>query len=205
MVAPLVPDDIVFSALHYIPIYPQRLFDSTLFAIATGDEFRAAFCLWLKSWNQKPAGSLPNDDRELCYLAGLAGNLGKWGKVKRIALRHWEVCDDGRLYHPVVAELVIQAWNIINAQKNRTRAATASRWKTTSEGVRNGVRDGSQPKQIKKPPLYPPHENGGDQRFAMNGLGANGPTPVHPKILQHAEPCHCDNCTRWAALQARTA
>jgi hypothetical protein len=193
VVAPLVPDDIVFSALHYIPIYPQRLFDSTLFAIATGDEFRAAFCLWLKSWNQKPAGSLPNDDRELCYLAGLAGNLGKWGKVKRIALRHWEVCDDGRLYHPVVAELVLQAWNIINTHKNRAKAGARARWSKAQ-----AMLEDMQPNQTKNNPPKPPKNSKGKGE-------TNGPTPINPKILQHADPCHCPNCTRWAALQTRTA
>jgi hypothetical protein len=193
----MVPEDVVFTALHYVPIYSQRLFDSTLFAVATADEFRAAFCLWLKSWTQAPAGSLPNDDRELCYLAGLAGNLHKWGKVKRMALRHWQVCDDGRLYHPVVAELVIQSWNIINAQKNRTRAARLKRWNNSKEVVSDNLCDIGQPKQNKNTPPKPSQN--------LKEVGRSGPPPINPKILQHADPCHCDNCTRWAALQTRTA
>jgi hypothetical protein len=192
--APLVPEDVVFTALHYVPIYSQRLFDSTLFAVATADEFRAAFCLWLKSWNQKPAGSLPNDDRELCYLAGLAGNLGKWGKVKRIALRHWEVCDDGRLYHPVVAELVIQAWNIICTNQRRTRAASLARWNSTTEGVRNGHRDGMQPNQTI------------NKESSKNGLknGAAFSAPRSPKQMSHFADCQCPNCQRWHEQQQRS-
>jgi hypothetical protein len=197
MIAPLVPADIVIPRVAYVPIYSQRLFESSFFAVATDAEFRAAFCLWIRSWNQTPPGSLPNNDRELCYLAGLSGNLAKWNKVKRIALRHWEVCDDGRLYHPVVAELVIDAEKIINRNHRRTRAASLARWKDKKEGIRNGQLDGSQPNQTKNTPPKSPK--------ILKEVGRSEPPPINPKILQHAEPCHCDNCTRWAALRARTA
>jgi hypothetical protein len=205
MTAPLVPADVDIPRLPWVPVYADRLWESTFFAVASDAEFKAAFCLWLKSWTQKPPGSLPTDDRILCRLAELGGNLGKWKKVKRMALRHWIECDDGRLYHPVVAELVIQAANKLNAQKERTSAATANRWKSSNTNERNGLRNGHDLNSTEIPSPKSPSGTEGDL-FAKNGGGERSrPAPINPKILQHAEPCHCDNCVRWAAQQRATA
>jgi hypothetical protein len=209
MTAPLVPADVVFpKQLPYVPIYVQRLFDSTLFAVASDAEFRAAFCLWLKCWYQKPPGSLPSGDRELCYLAGLGGNLAKWRKVKRIALRHWHVCDDERLYHPVVAEMVLDSWDRLNGNRARTSSASLARWKTKGESIRNGQRNGGNLNSTKTPLLNPPATR--EDLFAMNGFknGADRPPPVNPKFLNHGDVCQCANCVRWAAMhpqEQRTA
>jgi len=196
MAAPLVPPDVSLPRLPWVPIYGMRLFDSTFFAVATPAEFRAGFCLWIKSWQQSPPGSLPSDDRELCRLAELGGNLGEWKKVKRIALRHWTRCDDGRLYHPVVAELVLDASDKLTKGRKRTAAASEARW-----AVRNGVRNGNDLEseiERKSPPKSPPR-NGGDH-LPMNG-GRGAPAPIDPKILGHTDPCHCANCVRWNAAK----
>jgi hypothetical protein len=171
MPAPLVPPDTVIPRLPWVPVYAARLFESDFFAVATDAEFRAAICLWLKSWNQKPPGSLPNNDRVLCRLAGLADDIDQWRSVKRVAMRHWKRCDDGRLYHPVVAELVMDAANRLSTARNRTAAATAARWKTTKDEIRNGIRNGrnldrerDSPPSTKAdplPPYPPPHGKGG--------------------------------------------
>ena len=202
MPPPLIPSDVEIPRLPWVPIYADRLWDSNFWSVATDAEFRAAFCLWLKSWNQTPPGSLPTDDRQLCRLAELSGNLAKWHKVKRIALHHWVECDDGRLYHPVIADLVISAEKKLNANKRRTMAATASRWKRSGEGVRNGLRDGDDLKRRVIPPLYPPRKGEGDEVFSTNGSegkrsGGPAPSPLNPKIIGHALPCACPNCTRW--------
>lgn len=138
-----MPADVTIPRLPWVPVYVERLWSSDFFAVATDAEFRAAFCLWLKSWAQRPPGSLPNDDRLLCRLAELGNDLDKWKKVKRIALRHWIRCTDGRLYHPVVAELVIEAFEKLSSNKRRTAAATAARWNSTKPDIRQGKRDGN--------------------------------------------------------------
>lgn len=89
-----------------MPLDVVRLGDSDLFALSTGDEFKAAVALWCKSWLQVPAASLPTDDRVLAHLSSAGA---KWKKVKAIALRGWVECSDGRLYHPVIAEKAIEA------------------------------------------------------------------------------------------------
>ena len=208
MTAPLVPPDLAIPRLPWVPIYADRLWESNFFALATDAEFKAAFCLWLKSWNQKPPGSLPNDDHMLCRLAELNGNLARWHKVKRIALRHWVECDDGRLYHPVVAELVLDAAAKLSANRTRTSAATANRWKSSNTNDRNGKRNGSVTDTDLNStgihPLNPLRDGEGDQGFsAKNGKDAAQPA-INPKIIGHSLPCHCDNCVRWAEQQ-RTA
>lgn len=127
MTAPLVPPDIVIPRLPWVPVYADRLWESEFWAIASDSEKVAAFCLWLKSWTQTPPGSLPSDDRLLCRLAELNGNLAKWKKVKKIALKNWILCEDDRLYHPVVAELVIDAAHKLNAKLQRMANARAAR------------------------------------------------------------------------------
>jgi hypothetical protein len=107
MTAPLVPADVNLRGLPWMRLDTTRLLDSDLFALSTGDEFKAAVALWCKSWTQLPAASLPTDDRVLAHLSG-AGP--RWKKVKAMALRGWIEADDGRLYHPIVAEQAIAAW-----------------------------------------------------------------------------------------------
>jgi uncharacterized protein YdaU (DUF1376 family) len=105
---PLVPAEVNLRGLPWMRLDTTRLLDSDLFALSTGDEFKAAVALWCKSWTQQPAGSLPSDDRVLAHLSG--AGIARWKKIKAMALRGWIEAEDGRLYHPVVAEQVLQAW-----------------------------------------------------------------------------------------------
>lgn len=100
-----------------------RLIDSDLFALSSGEEFKAAISLWCKAWAQLPGGSLPNNDDVLAHLSG-AGR--RWNRVKAMALRGWVVCSDGRLYHRVIAEQALLAWK--ERQKyQEDKARTAER------------------------------------------------------------------------------
>ena len=225
MTAPLIPADVTIPRLPWVPVYADRLWESDFFAVATDAEFRAAFCLWLKCWNQQPPGSLPNDDRQLCRLAELNGNLAKWHKVKRNALHHWIECDDGRLYHPVISEIILETAVKLAGNRKRTAAATSSRWKSSNEGIRNGLRNGSgnaqnslrngaemeidldrESERDNSPPYSPPPRRGGGRRASQNGEGKRGhgpalPPALNPKIIGHALPCACPNCTRWVEQQ----
>lgn len=105
-----------------MPLDVVRLMDSDFFALSTGDEFKAGVSLWCKSWNQVPAGSLPDNDRVLAHLS----NSGKdWPNVKEMAMRGWVLCSDGRWYHPVVSEKAVTAWGKRIAQRERAE----KRWK----------------------------------------------------------------------------
>lgn len=106
MLDPMTPADCNLRGLPFMPLEVQRLLDSDLFILSTGDEFKAAVALWCKSWGQVPGGSLPDSDK---LLEGLSG-AKSWKRVREMALRGWIKCSDGRLYHPVVAENAIKAW-----------------------------------------------------------------------------------------------
>jgi len=127
MRAPLVPAHVDLRSFRWVPVDRVRLFASAFNAQANDSEWRVGFTLWLKSWDQVPAGSLPNDDVELCRMVELGRDLKTWRRLKRMALHGWTLCDDGRLYHGVVAEFVTQAWKRREAQRNRTQNARDAR------------------------------------------------------------------------------
>lgn len=126
---PLVDRHVDLRDYPYTPIFRTRLFASRFNNLASDAEWRAGVTLWLRSWDQVPAGSLPNDDRELAQLAGLGRDLRAWKKVRRWALYRWDLAEDGRLYHGTVAETVNHAWDLKLAGRRRTEAATEARRK----------------------------------------------------------------------------
>ena len=107
---PLVPADVDLRGMPFMPLDVCRLRDSQLAISASGDEFSAAVLLWCASWNQVPAASLPTDEASLAAYAGYGRDVKGWLKVKNGALRGFVLCDDGRLYHPVVTEKALEAW-----------------------------------------------------------------------------------------------
>lgn len=108
--APLTPADCDLRDFTFMPLDVVRVRDSDIAAVSSGDEFRCAVLLWCASWHQVPAASLPDDDVVLSQLAGYGRVVKEWQKVRTGALRGWIKCDDGRLYHPVVAEKANEAW-----------------------------------------------------------------------------------------------
>jgi len=106
---PPIPEGLDLHDFSFVPIYRVQLFRSAFHARASAEEWRAGVTLWLKSWDQVPCGSLPDDDFQLCSLAELGRDQRTWKKIKAMALWNWYLCDDGRLYHDVVAEGVLLA------------------------------------------------------------------------------------------------
>lgn len=127
---PMTPADCDLRDFTWMPLDVVRLLDSEMFALSTGDEFKAAVALWCKAWSQLPAGSLPANERVLAHLSS-AGV--RWAKVRDMALRGWVECSDGRLYHPVVSVKASEAWTNKLAQRARTEAARAARQKKSQK------------------------------------------------------------------------
>ncbi|MGH6822591.1 MAG: DUF1376 domain-containing protein, partial [Methylocella sp.] len=121
--APLVPPEADLRDFAFMPLDVVRLRDSAFTAASAAEEFRSAILLWCASWHQLPAGSLPCDDMQLSLLAGFGRAVSEWSKHKAGALRHWQECSDGRLYHPVVAEKVKESWASKLRQRWRTECA----------------------------------------------------------------------------------
>lgn len=149
---PLVPPGIDLRSYRYMPMFLARIFGSTFHASTNDAEWRAGVTLWWKSWWQTPAGSLPDNDVELCRLAELGTAARKWARVRRRALHGWIKCSDGRLYHPVIAEVVFEVWKSKSRASRKARDAAFARWHPEdpnqpglSLGTTGGNFNGSEP------------------------------------------------------------
>lgn len=122
----LTPPGCNLTDFPYMPIEIQRLMKSDTWIFGNAAERSAAMCLWLESWHQIPAASIPNSDKHLAYLSK-AGE--EWQKVKDHVLKGWVDGGDGRLYHPVVAEKALEAWIQKLAAAISGGRGNAMRWK----------------------------------------------------------------------------
>ena len=163
MTEPLTPRDCDLRNFQFMPLDIVRLFGSRFHAIATDAEWRAGVTLWLKSFHQIPAGSIPNDDVEVCRLAELGRDLKTWHKVKTNALHGWVLCTDGRLYHPTVCEKANEAWHRKKMQGERSRKGNAKRW---------GGDPSSDPEPI---PPAPSNDSAGDTQTILEGQHKESP------------------------------
>lgn len=141
---PLLSGGVDLRDFAFMPLDIGRLFNSEFHAKSTDAEWRAGVTLWLKSWHQVPAASLPSDEVSLARLAEFGRDLKGWRKVRDGALYGWIECSDGRLYHPVVAEKAREAWERKCAQRDRTEKARAARQsqrlsQTPEASVTNGA------------------------------------------------------------------
>lgn len=121
---PLTPADCDLREYPFMPLEVKRLLTSETWILGTGEERAAAIALWLESWHQVPAASLPDNDRMLAHLS----QAKNWKKVKPHALRGWVHCSDGKIYHPVVAEKVLEGWIGKLLSSLSGSAGNAKRW-----------------------------------------------------------------------------
>jgi hypothetical protein len=106
-----------------MPLHVARLRDSDLASEVDPEAAWYAVLLWAASWHQLPAASLPDNDTVLTKLMGLGRDARTFKKHRDGALRGFVKCSDGRLYHPVVAEQALVAWNSKLEQRWRTECA----------------------------------------------------------------------------------
>lgn len=137
---PLVPPEVDLRDFGFMPLHVQRLRDSELVDLSTGNEFKAAVLLWAYAWHQQPAASLPNDDR---ILAARSGAGVGWRKVKAMALRGFIECSDGRLYHPLIAEAALDAWERRETYQTSqaTKETRQQRWRAELSRLSGLLRD----------------------------------------------------------------
>lgn len=137
--APLTPEDCNLRGMPYMPLKVAQVLQSETFGLTTGDEFKAAFALWCASWMEVPAASLPNDERMLDFLS----RSKTWKKVRAMALRGWVLCDDGRLYHPVIAEAALEAWDKRQDfnEKEDGKSTRQQRWREQCKALSAQLRD----------------------------------------------------------------
>lgn len=127
--APPIPAYVDLRTFDEMPLNVVRLMNADILFETSGDEFKAAVLLWARAWHQVPAGSLPDDDVKLAYMAGLGRDQKSWKKVKAGALRGFQACSDGRLYHEVICDAALKAW----AKKSAGTEGAEARWRKANE------------------------------------------------------------------------
>ena len=121
--APLTPPECDLQDFPFMPLHVARLRDSDLAAECDPEACWYAVLLWAASWHQLPAGSLPDNETVLTRLCGLGRDVKTFRKHRAEAMRGFIKCDDGRLYHPVVAEQVLEGWDRKLQQRWRAECA----------------------------------------------------------------------------------
>lgn len=109
--APLVPADCDLTDFPFLPLMVQRLRSSKAWLKCKRRPELAFYLvnLWTAAWHERPAASLEDDDDMLADKAMCPPE--RWDELKAEILRGWVRCSDGRLYHPVVAERALEAWD----------------------------------------------------------------------------------------------
>lgn len=135
---PLVPSEVDLRDFAFMPLEVARLRRSKAWLIAKRKPEVGFYMmnLWCAAWHDVPAGSLEDDDDVLADLAMCSP--ARWAKVRDDALHGWVRCDDGRLYHPTVAEKALQSWEAKKAQRQRTEAARTAREQKKSQSLPGG-------------------------------------------------------------------
>lgn len=108
---PPVPPDADLTDFKFMPLEVARLRRSKAWLICKRRPELAFYMinLWTAAWHERPAGSLEDDDDVLADAAMCSPE--KWLKVRAEVMRGWVKATDGRLYHPVVAEKVMDSWH----------------------------------------------------------------------------------------------
>ena len=135
---PLTPPDCDLRGYDWMRLMGHRMFSSSWYRVARKDGRGgiASLKLWWVAMLQIPAGSLPNDEEELCMLADFGEDMRAWRKHRLVAMHGFILCSDNRWYHRVVAEEAVRAYNC-KLKKQGEREATAERtrrWRENHNG-----------------------------------------------------------------------
>lgn len=79
----------------------------------------ALLMMWLAAWTQEPCGSMPNDEVVIRAKCRIPPKL--WPTLKPILMRDWWLAEDGRLYHDMLVERVLEMLEY--RRKNAARVA----------------------------------------------------------------------------------
>jgi uncharacterized protein YdaU (DUF1376 family) len=107
----------------YMPLYISRLQRSKAWLSCKREPELAFYMinLWMRSWHEVPSGTLEDDDDVLADAAMC--DLKVWARVKAKVMRGWVKTENGRLSHPVVAEVADASLNWKQKQRQRTKPA----------------------------------------------------------------------------------
>ncbi len=209
---PPVPPDADLTDFKFMPLEVVRLRRSRSWLICRRKPHLGFYMLnlWATAWHERPAGSLEPDDDVLSDAAMCSPE--KWAKVRADVMRGWYLASDGRLYHPVVAEKVFDAWE----------AKLLARWSKECDRIRkeNKKRLENQGLPILDPlpipekprlerPVFPDDGDGIPAEIALKGREGKGDlreeerTPVaEASLLTPREAAASDEDRAFAGWQA---
>ena len=99
----------------------ERLFASDTWALAGQDMRPWLLMLWIIAWVQRPAGSLPADHDVIAAKIGMDKRM--FSAHSDTLLRGFALHSDGRLYHRVITEKIIEMLAVRSAGVDRAVAA----------------------------------------------------------------------------------
>ena len=100
----------------------ERINQSDTWALASPDMRPWLLMLWHTAWQQVPAGSYPDDNQLIAAKIGMDYRI--FMAHHDILMRGWERYSDGRLYHPVLVEQVLNY-----AEHNQKERKRVSEWR----------------------------------------------------------------------------
>lgn len=133
---PLTPADCDCTDLDGFMLNVERLMASELVALSSLEVIGAALLLWSRAWKQKPAASLPDDERVIAAFAKLS--VPRFRKMRDEVLRGFVKCSDGRLYHRTLSAEAVGAYErkIAFRKKRETDAERLRKWRETTKETR---------------------------------------------------------------------
>jgi len=139
---PLVPSEVDCTDLDGFMLNAERLMASELVALSSHEVIGAAVLLWCRAWKQRPAASLPNDDKVIAAFARM--KLPRFRQLRAEVLRGFVLCSDGRLYHSTLAAEASKAYERKVAFQ-RKRDTDAERLRSWRSGKRVETRNETPP------------------------------------------------------------
>lgn len=88
--------------------------------------------LWAKAWKQHPCGTLPDNDQIIAAHIGMP--IESFIQDREVLMRGWYRCTDGRLYHPVIINRVIEMMGKRAVDRDRQRRKREIERKTAESG-----------------------------------------------------------------------
>ena len=101
----------------------ERARQSDTWTLATAEARPWLLMMWATAWEQTPCGSMPNDDELIAARIGMP--LKTFTKFRPILLRKWWLADDGRLYHDVLVQRVMEMMQTRRKESDRKALARA--------------------------------------------------------------------------------
>jgi uncharacterized protein YdaU (DUF1376 family) len=155
MSPPLTAPDCDCTDLDGFMLNVERLMASELVALSSHEVVAAALFVWCRAWKQKPAASLPDDDRVIAAFCRLS--TARFRRLKPEIMRGFIKCSDGRLYHKTLAEEAMRAFaKKVTFQKKRASDSERLRsWRERRSETHSET----------------PHETSDETRFVAEGQG----------------------------------